>query len=79
MFNSGDIVILKGKTNHGKQVVNRDGETFLIQYILPRIFTSKHVGCQGPFASMQPNKNQKNIRWVSLTDDPDFDTMKMDY
>lgn len=77
-MNIGDKVVLKGKSRHGKNRINQFGRSFVIVDIRSQINTTAHRGCKGPFAFLnadQPHLLQGS-RWISLTDDPDFEVVK---
>lgn len=64
-------VILKGRSQHGKNRVREQGEVWIVKDQRNSINTPKHVGCQGPFWLLLGLND--DLRWVSTTDDPDFE------
>ena len=79
MFKRGDRLQLKGKSRHGKNRIHQFGDMFTVVDVRPRIQTTAHRGCLGPFAFL--NADQPNLlegsRWIALSnDDPDFEIVQ---
>ena len=70
------IVTLVGKSQHGKNRVFEQGSDWQRIGEVSTIFTTKHRGRQGPFVLLRAMDNKENVRWVSLTDDPDFEIVE---
>ena len=67
---------LKGKSRHGKNRINQFGEEFTIVDFRPNLMTTAHRGLNGPFMFLNCKKNlTEGSRWVSITDDPDFEVL----
>lgn len=80
MFKRGDRLQLKGKSRHGKNRIAQFGDMFTVVDVRPRIQTTAHRSCLGPFAFL--NADQPNLlegsRWIALSnDDPDFEVVKI--
>jgi hypothetical protein len=79
MFKTGDRVKLKGKSRHGKNRIHQFGDLFTVVDVRPRIQTTAHRGCIGPFAFL--NCDQPHLlegsRWIAISnDDPDFEIVQ---
>ena len=67
---------LKGRSRHGKNRINEFGDEFTIVDFRPSLMTTTHRGLNGPFMFLNCKKNLINgSRWVSITDDPDFEVI----
>lgn len=67
------MLILKGKTRHGKNRIAAFGNRFVIKEQRNHIHTITHRACLGPFAFVQCVDHPEGHRWISLHDDPDFE------
>lgn len=56
-------------SNHGKNRVQHQGDTWIVMNESTSLNTVKHRNCVGPFILCEKDGV---FRWVSLTDDPDF-------
>ncbi len=68
-------LIIKGKSRHGKNRVAAFGSRFVIKEIRKQIHTITHRSCAGPFAFIESLDTPNAGRWISLTDDPDFEVI----
>ena len=67
---------LKGKSRHGKNRINQFGDEFTIVDFRPSLMTTAHRGLNGPFMFLNCKNNLvEGSRWVSITDDPDFEVI----
>ena len=62
-------VRLTPKSQHGRNRVREQGDTWIVMNETSIMNTVKHRNCSGPFILCEKDGN---IRWVSTTDDPDF-------
>ena len=78
MFQRGDRLKLKGKSRHGKNRIAQFGNMFTVVHVRNHLQTTAHRGCIGPFAFL--NADQPNLlegsRWISISDDPDFEIVQ---
>lgn len=65
-------VVIFGKTQLAKDRVKRFGSIRLVKEIRERIDTLRHRGLAGPFM-LTTNIEGKDLRWIAVKDDPDFD------
>ena len=72
---TGKIVILKGKTRHGKNRVREQGETWEVIRINPTV--SFKTKAPGPFMLLQAVEGI-NMRWVSTINDDNFSVEVID-
>lgn len=56
-------------SNHGKNRVQHQGDTWIVMNESTSLNTVKHRNCAGPFILCEKDGA---FRWVSTTDDPDF-------
>lgn len=56
-------------SNHGQNRAHHQGDTWTVLNESTSVGTVKHRNCVGPFILCESNGN---VRWVSVTDDPDF-------
>lgn len=66
-------VKLVGKSRHGSNRVHEQGDTWIVLNEATSLPSPRHRSCAGPFILVE---NGGNTRWVSLTDDPDFDVIE---
>lgn len=80
----GDLLELKGKTNHGKNRINQHGSTWMVNTQCNGSGTGGWNKCLGPekimleslnetFGGFADGRKVKDGRWISVTDDPNFD------
>ncbi|MGA1771722.1 MAG: hypothetical protein ACO39T_05570 [Flavobacteriaceae bacterium] len=67
------MLILKGRSRHGKNRIAAFGSRFEIAETRQHINTVTHRNCIGPFAFLHSLDTPEASRWISLTDDPDFE------
>ena len=70
----GDKITLKGKSNYGKNRIQRFGNEFTVGEIRSRIHTITHRHMIGPFALVL-NQKADSMRWIAVNDDPDFEVV----
>ena len=67
-----EMVRLIGKSRHGKNRIQAQGDMWRLAGWRSNINTVKHRNCPGPFALLESTVGI-NTRWVSVNDDPDFE------
>ena len=69
------LVTLAGISRRGKNRVFEQGSNWKIIGEANAITTVRHRGCAGPFLCLRSMDDPEETRWVSLTDDPDFEVI----
>jgi hypothetical protein len=73
----GDLLELKGKTNHGKNRINQHGSTWMVntQWDGNNFHGGKIMleSLNETFGGFADGRKVKDGRWISVTNDPNFD------
>lgn len=64
---------LIGKSRLGSVQLQSSGDTWIVLNEATSLPSPRHRSCVGPFALLE---NNGTARWISLTDDPDFEVIE---